>query len=172
MSNKKNDILKIIIQKVELDQPAPNFTDVVMNEVRADAHNEVVINLALKSLLMRSSIERPPADFTYNIMSQVKEHNIKATVKPIISKKAWRLIGIAVVFFVGLLLFSEQTSTSPQGLTPYFINLGKMLNAILMNVRAVPPLYFITFISVSVLLLVDYFLNIKVKFHEKHRRLF
>ena len=170
MSNKKNDILKAIIQKVELDQPAPNFTEVVMNEVKAEAHNEVVINRALKSLLIRTGIEIPQAGFTRNIMTQIKEHNINATIKPIISKNVWRLIGIAGVFFVGLLLFSEQTSTSPQGLTPYFMNVGKTLNTIFVHSRAVPPLYLITFISVSVLLLVDYILNTKIN-SEKNRTL-
>lgn len=167
MAIKKNDILKKLIQKVELDKPALYFTALVMEEVEAEVQNEVVINPALKSLVKRHGVEKPSTDFTHRIMTQVKGLDFKTTHRPIISKKAWRIIAAASVCFVVCLGVSEQASPSPQGLTPYFIDMGNTLNTIFAKVNAVPSLYLITFIAISVLLLMDYLLKIKGQTHER-----
>jgi hypothetical protein len=168
--NKKNDVLKSLIQKVELDKPTPNFTALVMEEVAAQ--NEIVINPALKSLLKRNGIEKPSVGFTHSIMSQVEGCDFKPAYKPIISKKAWRIIIAAAVFFFLCLGYSEHASTSPGGLTPYFINIGNTLNTIFTKVNSVPSLYLITFISLSALLVLDYLLRIRGQSHEKKSQTF
>lgn len=162
MARKKRDELKDLIQKVELDKPSLNFTDLVMEEVEVQ---EPIINPALKVLLKRNGIETLSIDFTHSIITQVEVHDFHTTYKPIITKKAWLVIISVVVFFVLYLGSSEQTLKSPDGLAKYFTSIGNKLNTILINVNSVPSLYLITFISVSALLVMDYLLRIPSQSH-------
>lgn len=154
----KKDILKILIRKAELDTLPRNFTAIVMEEIAAQ--HEAVINPEVKSLLKRSGVEKPLPGFTQCVMAQVEAVDFKAAYKPIINKKVWLIIfAVAVVFVVLCLNFSEPGSSSPNGLTSYFINIGGTLNTILTNVSSVPSLYLITFISLGALLVTDYLLR-------------
>ena len=171
MPNKKDDILKKLIQKIELDKPMSNFTSSVMKEIAAEVQNEAVVNSALKTLLKRHGIEKPSVDFTNRVLGQLEEGvNVKMTYRPIISRKAWRVIATVAAIFVMLIGFSEQASTSPQGLTSYFTFVGNTLNIIFLKINTVPSLYSTTFISVSVLLFMDYFIRIKSQGREKGSR--
>lgn len=172
MANKKKDMLKKVIQKVDLDKPTLNFTASVMNEIKAEAEDEVVVNPALNSLLKRNGIEKPSADFTRRIMAQVAALDLKTTSKPIIHKNSWYIITTSAVLFAFALSVPQQTSTAPQILTPYLINIGNTLNAIFTSVNAVPSLYLVTFMSTSMLLVIDYLIKIKDQHREKNRRLF
>lgn len=155
-TNKITEAIKSQIQKIELDKPSPDFTDVIMKEIVAGPENEVADNLLLKSLL-RHSLERPPADFAQHIMSQVKAHDFKTEFKPVISGKTWGAIFLATIALSIWRLFSDQASSeSPLGLTPFFVHLGDKLNNIF---ASIPSLYLITFFALSALLLIDHFLN-------------
>ena len=161
MERKKNDILKKLIQKIELDEPPVNFTESVMKEVRVEASQEVVINAGLKSLLKRHAVEKPATDFTNDIMIQVKSLESKTTYKPIITKKAWQIIFTALVCSGTGLIFSDSPSTAPNGLTSYFVKFGDVLNTIFVDANV--SLYLTTIFSTGVLLLVDYLLKVKVR---------
>jgi hypothetical protein len=167
MANKETDVLKSLVQKTELDKPSFNFTDLVMKEVEAQ---EPVINPVLKALLKRNGIENPSIDFTHSIIARIEEGDLRATHKPIVSQKTWLIIISAIAFFVLYLGLSNQTPISPDGLTPYFISIGNALNAILTNVNSVPSLYLIIFISISVLLVMDYLLRTRFQSHETKSR--
>jgi hypothetical protein len=156
MGNKKRDPLKSLIRKVEPDTPSLNFTDLVMEEVQAQ---EPVINPALKALLKRNGIENPSSDLTHRILAHIEAQGVHTTYKPIITKKAWSIITAAVVLFVTFLGYSDQTSKSPEGLTPFFISIGHTLNAVVTNTNTTPSLYLLTFISIGVLLVMDYLLT-------------
>lgn len=169
MASKKSDRLKSLIQKVELDEPTTNFTALVMEEV--EAQNEVVVNPSLKLLLKRSGIEKPAANFTDSIMTRVEAQDYNTAYKPIISNRVWRIIIVAAVLFLLWLGFTRQASSS-DGLTPYFINIGNVLNAIFANVSSIPPLYAITIVSLSALLVMDYLIKIRSQSHEKRSRRF
>ena len=165
----KNDILKLLIQKVELDKPSRDFTASVMKEIAVQ--HEAFLNPELQSLLKRSGIEKPRPGFTQDIMSRVEAADFNVMHKPIISKKVWLIAFAATAGFVVLCLsFSEPESVSPNGLTLYFINLGNTLNTILTNVKSVSSLYLITFISLSALLVMDYLLRIRGRRHETKSR--
>lgn len=160
MTKNKDDILKKCIRSVEPDKPASNFTEMVMNEIQAEVQNEVVINPALKSLLQQIAVEIPSSDFTQTIMSQVEIIDRKQ--EPIIRKNAWYMIGTAVAVLIGLLGFSEQASKSPQILTLSVVGMGNELSTIFSGISTVPSVYLLTVISISVLLLIDYFLRERV----------
>jgi len=155
-TNNVTETIKSQIQKIGLDKPSSDFTDVIMKEIAAGPENEVSDNLLLKSLL-HHSLEKPPADFAQRIMSQVKAHDFKTEFKPVISGKTWGAIVLATTALSIWRLFSDQAaSESPLGLTPFFVDLGDKLNNIF---TSVPSLYLITFFALSALLLTDHFLN-------------
>lgn len=157
MTNKKTAALKRLIQKAELEKPQYDFTNLIMEEIEAQ---EPVINPALKTLIKRNGIEKPSINLRYIILTQIEESVLHTKHKPIIPQKAWLIVISMIVFFVIYLGFSEQSLKSPEGLTLYFISIGNILSTIL-NVNSVPPLYLIIFISISVLLAMDYLLRIK-----------
>ena len=165
MANRERDELKSLIQKIELDKPPLNFTNLVMQEVEAQ---EPVINPALKVLLKRNGIENLSPDFTLGIISRVEAYDFHTTQKPIIARKVWLIIVSAIVVFILYLYFFEQTSKSPGGgLTPYFINIGDVLSTILTNVNSVPSLYLLVVVSMGTRLLMDYLLGTKGQRHAK-----
>jgi hypothetical protein len=164
MTNKKRDPLKSLIRKVKLDKPSLSFTDLVMEEVKAQ--KEAVINPALKSLLKRNGIENPSIEFTRSVITQVEALDFQRTYKSIITKKVWLIIisGIGLlVLYAGL---SGETLKSPEGLTRYFIDIGNALSTLLSRVNFIPPLYAITFISLGGLLVTDYLLRIRSQSQE------
>lgn len=168
MGIKKDDILKKIIQKVELDEPASDFTALVMKEVVAESQGEVIADPVIKSLLKRHTIEKPPADFTRQVMTQVVFHEGKTTYKPIITKKTWYFVATLIAFFLVMLDVSEKVPTSPQGLTSYFSVVGRALNSIFTFVSGASSLYLLTFIAIGVLLLADYLLT-KIGWRREHK---
>jgi hypothetical protein len=159
MTNEKRDPLKSLIRKVELDKPSLRFTDLVMEEVKAQ--NEAVTNPALKPLLKRNGVENPSIAFTQKVMAQVEALDSQTTYKSVIPKKVWLAMTSGMVFFVLYLCFSEETLKTPLGLTRYFIHIGNALSAVLTSVNSIPPLYPVIVISVSGLLVTDYLLQIR-----------
>jgi hypothetical protein len=156
MANRKADQLKKLIQKVELDTPSLNFTDLVMEEVAAQ---EPVVNPALKVLLKRNGMEHPSLDFTQGILTQLEARDLRKSHQPIIPQRAWLIINCVIVSLVVYLGFSEQSSNSTDGLTPYLISMGNLLNTVFTSIESLPSLYLITFISASALLVIDYLIK-------------
>lgn len=159
MKRKKSDILKKLIQKVEVDRPTVSFTESVMNEVRVGDSQEVVINAGLKSLLKLNAIEKPALNFTQGVMGQLGSLVPRATYEPVITRKAWRIIFAVLIGLTVSVIFSDRPSPTPDGLTSYFVKFGDVLNTIFMDVNV--SLYLTTIFSTGVLLLVDYLLKVK-----------
>jgi hypothetical protein len=166
MERKKNDILKKLIQKFELDKPTVNFTESVMKEILVEANQEVVINAKVKSLLKRNAIDKPPMDFTNGVMTQVKSLEARTKYKPVITQKAWRIIFTVFACLVLGVSISDSTATVPEGLTSYFVQFGDMLNTIFGDANG--SLYLTTIFSTGLLLLTDYVLKIKGRARVKH----
>jgi hypothetical protein len=156
MKGKKADILKKLLQKTELDKAPDSFTASVMEEIVSQ--NEVVVNPALQMLLKRNGVEKPSLNFTDDVMTQVVLEASSA-YQPIISKKAWGRISVAIVLFVLVLAFTGRNQTSPGGLSPYFINTGNAISKFFSNLDSLPSLFMITFFSMGVLLVMDYVLR-------------
>src|SRR5258706_10521659 len=154
MMKNKDDIVKKCIRSVEPDKPASNFTELVMDDIRAEIQNEVVINPILKSLLQQTGVEKIPAHFTQAVMTQIEVSTHKNGYQPIISKKAWYRIVAAAAVLVVSLGFSGQPSESPQIVTRYFIGLGNGASSIFSGIYTVPSVYLLTVIAISVLLLI------------------
>jgi len=162
MTKNKDDILIKCIRSIEPDRPASNFTELVMDDIKAEILNEVVINPSLKSLLQQTGVEKPNANFTHRVMTQIEVIDHKNAYQPIISKKAWYQIAAAAAVLIVSLGFSGQASESPQIVTRYFIGVGNGVSSIFSGIYTVPSVYLLTVIAISVLLLIDYFVRDKI----------
>jgi hypothetical protein len=156
MKGKKADILKKLIHKTELDKAPDSFTAAVMEEIVSQ--NEVVANPALQMLLKRNGVEKPSLNFTDDVMTQVVK-GASSSYEPIIRKKTWGRISVAIVIFVLVLAFTGRNQTSPGGLSPYFINTGNAINKLFSTLESLPSLFMITLFSMGVLLVMDYVLR-------------
>lgn len=146
----RKDNLKILLKKVELEQPSPDFTTEIMEELKLQQDH--VLKSELKSVLQRNSEEFLPSNFTHVVMTEV--HCEKIIVKPIISKKAWVIISGCFTAMFTLLLSMENRNVLPGGVTAYFVSLGTTLRMLL---GSTSTLFLISFFSVSVLVMIDYF---------------
>jgi hypothetical protein len=157
----RKDNLKILLKKVELEQPSPDFTTEIMEELKVQQDH--VLNSELKSILQRNSEEFLPSNFTHVVMTEV--HREKIIVKPIISKKAWVIISGCFTAMLTLILSMENRSVLPGGATAYFVSLGTTLRMLL---GSTSTLFLISFFSVSVLVMIDYFFRAIQKAQSKN----
>jgi len=158
MATEKDDRLKQLIQTLESDKPAPDFTGRVMQEIRTE--QEAVISPALKALLQGNAVEKPASDFTTVVMAQVEEMNQQLDEEPIISKRAWYAIAAFVVaVMVAIGFTSGSASPPPNSVTLSVGRIGNSLTTIFAQVKAIPSLFVITFIAISLLFLLDYLLK-------------
>jgi hypothetical protein len=148
----RKDNLKILLKKVELEQPSSDFTSEIMQEL-AGQHDRV-LTPALRSVLQRNSENILPANFTDRVMAEV--HREKIVIKPIISRKAWIVISFCLMAIFTLLLSMDNGNVLPGGATSHFVSLGTALRTLLSNAST---LWLITFFSISALLMMDYLLH-------------
>jgi hypothetical protein len=156
MTNQKDDKLRKLLQGVELNKPGSSFTEGVMKEIQS----EVVFNPLLKSMLKNTSIEGPSENFTYDIMGQLEVSDFKLADQSIISKKVWLIASVLVVLLV-MIALSGQQENNPS-ISPYFNGFRNSLHPILTYLNSIPSITLICLISVSGLLLLDYFLKEKI----------
>jgi hypothetical protein len=145
--------LKILIRKVELDQPSADFTGEIMQELKG--HHDYVSNPALRAVLQRNSKEILPSDFTRRVMYEVTSEN-QIVFKPIISKKAWIIISGCLLSIIVFLGFIEDGLPVSGIVTSHFITVGSSLQTLF---KSTSSLWLITSVSVSVLLILDYLLG-------------
>src|SRR5687768_9615942 len=146
----RKDSLKILLKKIELEQPSADFTTEIMEELRVQQDH--ALSPGLKSVLQRNSEVILPSNFTHVVMTEV--HREKIIVKPIISKKAWVIISGCFLVMLTLILSMESRNVLPGGATAYFVTLGTTLRMLL---GSTSTLFLISFFSVSVLVMTDYF---------------
>lgn len=156
----EKDNLKILLQKVELEEPSANFTAEIMTEITVQNHP--IHNPVLKSVLQNEGAEILPEDFTYRVMMAVKSES-SPLYKPIITKKGWFVIVCSLIAILILLTLLGNNKPLPRGATSYFMEMGNVMTTLVKNTSS---LFILTFLSVSILLIIDYFLKWNVKTHE------
>jgi len=159
MENSKDDLFKKLIQEAGIESPSPGFTEFIMHGVQLEIQSEMVVNAELKSLLQQNAIEKPSADFMANVMSAVEVPAYKIVAEPIISKKTWYLVAAASIVLITLLSFyysfARETPNTSSGIT----SSNSVLTSFSHNIIALPPIYSMSLIAISGLLLMDYFLR-------------
>ena len=158
---RKDEKLKSLLRKMEVNEPPDPFTDEVMKEVEAIVSNRMLINDNLKNLLKEHVLTTPPADFTYKILNRTRNHSTVRAYKPVISSRTWCIIALIIFVFSFESIVSKPAS-EVSGIAVYLISLGGYLNSL--SIRFFEPLFFlgIIVISASLLLALDF------AFYRKH----
>jgi hypothetical protein len=160
MQRSKEDKLKQLIRNIGPDRPASDFTEWVMKDID-ELQRGVVMNPMLKSLLQQNLVEIPSVKFTSTVMAAVEGIDPKKEYEPIISKKTWSVIAVAATVLLVWIGFNDQQSSSPTVLTSYFTVTGNWLSSLFKDFSSVSALYPLTFMSMTALLLMDYFIGRK-----------
>jgi hypothetical protein len=133
MASKENDKLKLLLKNVDLPSPSHQFTKEVMREIQELTRKDVFVDTRIKMLLQDHALAIPPGHFTSKVMAKVRDLESSPTAhKPLISHKAWAVIGLfTVLFLLAALGGSQQVSLDEDRL--HFISLGSYLNAALVK---------------------------------------
>jgi len=156
MNNQKEDRLRKLLQRVELNNPSPSFTEEVMKEVQT----EVAFNPLLKSILKNAFIEEPGENFAQGVMNQLEISDFKRAEQSIISKRTWLIVSGLGVLLVMIALFRPRENNP--SVPSYFNEFKNSLHPILTYLDTIPSISLICLISVSGLLWLDYFLKEKL----------
>jgi len=156
MTSQKDNKLKKLLQRVELNNPGASFTEEVMKEIQS----EIVFNPSLKSMLKNASIEGPSENFSYGVMDRIDVSDFKLADQSIINRKVWLIVSGFMAVLVLIAFFGGRESSPP--VSSYFNEVGRSLHPILTYLTAIPSISIICLISVSGLLILDYFLKEKL----------
>jgi hypothetical protein len=159
MDNRKTDLKKLLQTSVP-EKPSSDFTPIVMNEV-SDVHHELTRTSVLKRLLMETSHEKIPADFTINVIAKLDTPLFHKAHPPVISQRIWWTCLSAVILFLSWILLTGQNYQSPKGVTHYLLSVGNKIATTLSN--EVSSTYVTTLIAVSGLMIIDYVLKNKIR---------
>jgi len=133
MASKENDKLKLLLKNIELPSPSHQFTKEVMRKIQELTRKDVFVDARIKMLLQDHALAIPPEHFTSKVMANVRDlESSPAEHKPVISQKAWSVIGMFMLFFL-LAAFggSQQMPVHKDQL--HFIYFGSFLNAALIK---------------------------------------
>lgn len=148
MSSEKETTLKRIIQSVPLDTPPAGFTEQVMQDVLADAADEVAISPALRPMLQRLTLDNPPAGFDIRVMQQVQRTGKSYKPEPLLSVNDWlRFAFCAATFIVIAFLIAPDSITDSK--------FSQHVHRIVVLLGMTKGLYALAFICTTVLLMID-----------------
>ena len=98
---KKNN-LKSSLSEYLKEQPTSSFSKNVMHKIQEEVF--------LKSELKVGLIQKAPANFAASVLKECLPNSVVENYEPVISKKAWYLIGVVFVLVISL---SLNNSTAP-----------------------------------------------------------
>ena len=152
----REDRLRSLLLKFELQSPPDDFTEEVIREIDAMASDKVFTNQKLKAVLSKNLTTAPSTAFTYSVLNRVRHQGQSQDhYPPIISKKAWASI---ITFVMVCLMVSLNVNGDGGQVTELFLSpLGNYLSTLTANF--LEPLFYLGMIvlSVGLLLLIDYF---------------
>jgi hypothetical protein len=158
MEDEKEDSLRKLIQKVELDEPGADFTNTIMKLVQAESELDSAKEAALIQLFQSYTlVEKPSAGFSSRVMSQVMVSQSKQ-FEPIISPRVWYMIAASLLFIVLFCLLVLPTGPAQHTSS----GLDRFLSSIEGSLEALPISYPFTIFAASVLLVTDYYLRRKL----------
>lgn len=161
MADKRNDKLKLLLRRFQLQTPPDGFTEEVMKEIEFIADDKVYADSRLVELLQKNVSAEPSAGFTFKVINKVAQQS-QGSYPPIISKKVW----IAIVVFVSLCLMVSVIN-EPAGSSPtdgYFsIPLADYLGNL--TAKFIDQLFYLVVIlcSVTLLLTLDHYFRRKLR---------
>ena len=98
---KKNNLKSNLSEHLK-EQPTSSFSKNVMQQIQEEVF--------LKSELKAGLIQKAPANFAASVLKECLPNSVVENYEPVISKKAWYVIGAVFVLFISL---SFNNSTAP-----------------------------------------------------------
>lgn len=153
MEEEKDNKLRELLKKADLDAPSPRFTDKLLLKIEAEAALSEAKEPALRALLQQHGLEKTAPDFTKDVLKQIAPS--KTVVKPIIPTYVWYIaasfVGVLLVFG---LFFQQKNSlnSSSQGVKWMSMGIPKV-------VSLVPEQMVLGTVVVCVLLAFDYLIR-------------
>lgn len=161
MAAKKEERLKMLLQKVEPDVPPANdFMEQVMKEISTDVNTEIPINIPLQNLLKQHGMSSLSVDFTDQVMDKIEALPLKKQDQPIISKRTGYGIAASLLLIFSILyLFTGNTATPSTNPNAYHLigQFSKITQQL--QVNGGPSLYLIVVLMLGILLGLDYYLK-------------
>jgi predicted transcriptional regulator len=144
----KKKLLIEFIKKVELNQPASDFTENVLSFIINEALIENKEDVTLKNILQKNVIISPSEGFTDIVVSMTKERKSKTSFRPLISKNTLITIITSIIILALFFEFNRDEAATALGSSFFYL---KILNII----QQTPPLLSMSIMSISLLLLLD-----------------
>jgi len=114
---KKNNLKSNLSEHLK-EQPTSSFSKNVMQQIQEEVF--------LKSELKAGLIQKASANFAASVLKECLPNSVVENYNPVISKKAWYLIGAVFVLFISL---SFNNSTAPSFIqTKYITNTLNVIN--------------------------------------------
>ncbi len=153
-------IEKFIRESLNYDKAPEDLSEKIMDRIVASEKKE---EIAFSTVVSKYGVERAPADFTSQVMSQLEKAPSIVTNPVIIGKKAWMVIIALVSAFVYYVISSAEPGTAEtaayadfmEKVGERFSQAGGSMNAQLPEILT-NPVFALSMFALSTLLLVDY----------------
>lgn len=152
MSAENDKLFRKVLKYAKADEPALNFTSVIMEEILAETENAA--DPILKHLLKdHKSVVHD--DFTSNIMEAIAHQQVKNKIRPFNFHLGPLIAAVLAVILLVLILTDQQTVASTEGRGLY--------TQVIAFVSSTPFTLVLTVIISAFLLLMDHLLNNRKK---------
>ncbi len=157
MSRKNDHTLIELLEKVVPDNPSSEFTADVMEQLSLYFEKKLRSDASFQNLLNQDD-NNLSCYFTENVLSTINSKH-SSRFRPIINKKIGWIFTIAILALTGLSFFIGDGSQVVENSTHY--NLSSFIEVLNISSQSVSVLFACS-ISLSCLLLVDYFFKNRV----------
>lgn len=166
MNKKRDDIINKLIKKVDLDSPSCDFTDSIMEQLTITFENEPNSDPIFTDLLKQSPKVYLPDNFTDTILETVNSPYSTLRILPIITKKTGLVFSLVMIVLIIVSFLLKKEAPITGNVNTYNLNFLYEL----VNNSSVMPILFMSIVSLSSLLLLDYNLkNTNILKIEKQR---
>lgn len=161
MENGHDNDFKKLIRQAGPDQPAVNFTENVLKNVRFELQEKYKTeDIALRSLLKVQALDQPSFEFDRKLLNKIQAASPATEYKPIISKKAWYGIAAAVSFLLLISFFIPSDATDANAVkVTYLEEFVRSAVSFTQKMQSTFELVGLTLIALSSLMLIDYFMR-------------
>lgn len=152
MEEEKENKLRELLKKADLDAPSPLFTDKLLLKIEAEAALSEAKEPALRALL-QYGLEKTAPDFTKDVLKQIAPP--KTVFAPIIPNYVWYMVATFVGALLVFGLFFPQKNSSgtvPRGVKLISFDISKLTSAI-------PDQLLMGAVAVCALLVFDYLIR-------------
>ena len=153
MEEEKENKLRELLKKADLEAPSPLFTDKLMLKIEAEAVLSEAKEPALRALLQRYGLEKTAPDFTKDVLKQIAPP--KTVFAPIIPNYVWYMVAtfLGALLVFGLFFPQKNSSgTMSRGVKLISFDISKLTSAI-------PDQLLMGAVAVCALLVFDYLIR-------------